>query len=231
MLKENVVSVCEKWGFDIGQYKNTVLDIGDTCAIRKDKQGTFRRNFERGILLLAVAIHYKVVKCLEFGTGRGFASACISLAPTVDRIITIDSLAKEKTVDVIGRVSCVNIDTSKILFISANSKKLKPKNIGESFDFVFIDGEHSFEGVRNDFLLALECSTPDAVIVFDDYRNKHRGVKKYIKSLEYDKMLVSSDGWIYRNERLKFHGDADKIVGGKESGSGQVILYRGGYRE
>ncbi len=37
------------------------------------------------------------------------------------------------------------------------------------FDFIFIDGDHSYEGVRGDFQLALGLCVPGGRIVFHDY--------------------------------------------------------------
>ena len=94
------------------------------------------------------------------------------------------------------------------------------------FDLVFIDGEHTAKAVANDFKVALKYTTEDALIVFDDFRRKHKGVRKHIISLPFDKILVYTDGWIYNNILIAFHGDADKVVDKKEVGSGQVVLYK-----
>ncbi len=226
MNETNIVDLCKKWGFDIQQYKETVALIGDVCAIRRDKSGkSFRRNYERALVVLSAALHYKSTKFLEFGTGRGFVTACATLLDGLNSITTIDKLSKDATIGTISKVS-IPIDMSKINFISKDSKKLVPKDIGAGYDLVFIDGEHSASAVANDFALALECTTDDAVIIFDDFRNKHRGVKKFIASLEYTKTLVPSDGWVYKNRMIKKHGDADKVKDNKEIGSGQVVLWK-----
>ena len=43
-------------------------------------------------------------------------------------------------------------------------------------------------------------------------------------------MLVYTDGWVYKNEFIREHGDADKVIGNKEVGSGQVILFKNSLR-
>lgn len=226
----NILLLCQEWGFDYRKYEEKVFAIGNVCAIRRTKQGKFfHRNYERAMLLLAVASKYKSTSVLEFGTGRGFAAVCLSMLQNITNITTIDKLDQTKTIQLVANLGIDKVKLDKINFISKNTLRLSSKDkeeIGKDFDLVFIDGEHTRVAVKNDLEVALDCTTEDAVIVFDDYRNKHKGVKKYIKSLEYDKILVYSDGWIYNNVMIAKHGDADKVKDNREYGSGQVILYK-----
>lgn len=228
MKGTNIKSLFSDWQFNFSPYVDFVQQIGDVAAIRRTKTGeTFRRNYERALLLLAVADRYKSRKALEFGTGRGFVSGCLSVLSGIEEIHTIDKLDYGSTVAYLTSVSeMINLD--KIKFIHKDSFGLCSKDLGEGFDLVFIDGEHSHKAVKNDLRLAMECSTEDAVIVFDDYRNKHKGVKKFIRSIPGDKLVVSTDGWIYKNTMITKHGDADRLVNGKEAGSGQVIYWKSG---
>jgi len=231
MQKYDIRSLLKEWDFDAEPYIMAVRDIGDVCAIRyDDKKKPFRRDYERALLMLAVAFRYQSTKFLEFGTGRGFVCGCLSMLDHIPTIFTIDKLPHAKAYKLMSSYS--KIDLEKISFLKANSLKIKDPvySFGNSYDLVFIDGEHSAKAVKNDFEMSLKVTTEDAIIVFDDYRDKHAGVKKYIKKLKYDKILVSTDGWFYRNRRIEKHGDADKVVGGKEMKSGQVILYKGGIR-
>lgn len=225
----DILSLCRSWQFDYQNYKQEVLRIGDVCAIRKAKNGRlFRRDYERAILLLAVASKYQSQRVLEFGTGRGFVSACLSMLEHVSHIATIDKLRQEKTRKLVESVAARGLD--KIQFVSTNTFKLSHSAIKNDFDLVFIDGEHTEKAVKNDFKFAMKHTADDAIIVFDDYRNKHKGVKKYIKSLKYDKVLVYTDGWIYENIMINKHGDADVVKDQKEYKSGQVILYKNGQK-
>lgn len=231
MKATDLLTLMKKWDFPLEAYKDVVMEIGDICAIRKSKGVAFRRNYERAFLLLAVALKYGSSRVLEFGTGRGFVTAALSMLENVHEIYTIDKLPASQTVGIMKQSS--HAQMSKVSFISKKSSDVKRIDLGGLdglFDLVFIDGEHSHKAVEHDFKLSLKQTTSDAIIVFDDYRNKHRGVKKYISSLKYDKILVSTDGWVYENKMIKVHGDADNLVDNKEMGSGQVILYKGGER-
>jgi len=229
MLKQtDLISLAKEWNFSINEYSNIVKEIGDVCAIRHKKGKPFRRDYERGLLMIAVSIHYNCHRLLEFGTGRGFVTSCLSMLSNVRHITTIDQLREEETLGVMSE--SFYSDMSKVEFISKKSKNLKNNDTKDDYDLVFIDGEHTHSAVANDFKFAINHTVDDAIIVFDDYRNKHKGVKKYIKSLPYDKILVYTDGWVYDNKFIKTHGDADKVVDNKEVGSGQVILFKDGYR-
>lgn len=216
MKNVNILTLFKSWNFDYKPYVEKFKAIGDVTAIRYKKGKPFRRNYDRGMLLFAVASHFRCKTFLEFGTGRGYVTACVSLCKSIEHIITIDRdpVAKKTLVE-------AGIDTKNIDFITSKSQKLKQGDLPE-VDLAFIDGEHSYDAVENDLSL-----TRASIVVFDDFRNKHKGVKKFIKSLKVpgkEKVIISTDGWIYKNEMLTKHGDADKIVNGKELGSGQVIL-------
>ncbi len=225
MLEMDILSLLDEWNIDKDKYIDIVRDIGDVCAIRKTKKGvTFRRDYERGILLIAVALHFNSHKVLEFGTGRGFVAGCLSLLPSVESIHTIDKLKATETVGFMDKLSVINKE--KVNFIQKNSFKLSAGDLDNDFDLVFVDGEHNRKAVSNDFNIAIKHTTDNAIIVFDDYRNKHKEVKKYISSLQYKKCVVFTDGWIYENVMISKHGDADKVDRGRERGSGQVVLWK-----
>ena len=59
----------------------------------------------------------------------------------------------------------------------ANRKILKIKNTSdwffknnlEKFDFIYVDGDHTAQGVIKDALNSFECLKPNGIIAFDDY--------------------------------------------------------------
>ena len=57
------------------------------------------------------------------------------------------------------------------------------------FDLIFIDGDHSYEAVKEDFELYNNLLSKDGIIFFDDYTEEpgcNRGVKKFIDELQSD---------------------------------------------
>ena len=114
MQSLDILSLFEKYGFNYLAYKDIVLKIGDICAIRTKNGKSFRRNFERALLVMAVANQYRSTKVLEFGTGRGFVTGCLSLLDNVKEVWTIDKLSDaEKIMSAIPE-----IQMNKIKFIS-----------------------------------------------------------------------------------------------------------------
>lgn len=219
MIKTNIVQLLKDW--KLGYPLDTFLKIGDSTALRYEKGVAFRRNFERGILLCAVADRFALTKFVDIGTGRGYSAACVSLCKTVDTIITIDSVSTKVAIE---NIDSLKLPTSqKIIFVHNDTKQCKDE-LNIPFDFAFIDGEHTYKGVKRDFELVRNIAK---VVVFDDYRKKHNGVKKYIK--EQSKivpgtwMLIYTDGWLFHNQFITQHGDADRVQDGKEFDSGQVI--------
>ena len=63
------------------------------------------------------------------------------------------------------------------------SEKVLPKiNISE-IDFIFLDGGHSYETVKNDLFLILKNIKKNKVIICDDYDQKDYGVKKAVDEI------------------------------------------------
>lgn len=221
----NIIRLCEDFGFPYKSYLDKVKYVGDVCALRKNPNGVaFRRNYERALVVMAVAHKYDCKRFLEFGTGRGFVTGCASMLKNIQAITTIDKEPYRPTEKKMSKLDC--IDLSKIEFISNNSYSVTKTDLGRNYDLVFIDGEHTGRAVRHDFELSSHCSSGNAIFVFDDYRDKHEGVKRYIETLNYKKILVQSDGWLYENVMIDSHGDANRVENGKEYDSGQVILIK-----
>lgn len=55
-----------------------------------------------------------------------------------------------------------------------------PINIDKKYDFVFIDGDHTYESVKRDFELAKQCLTSQGVIAFHDIYS-WEGVAQFVK--------------------------------------------------
>jgi hypothetical protein len=55
------------------------------------------------------------------------------------------------------------------------------------YDFVFIDGGHSYETVKHDYEMVKESK----IILFDDYQLS--GVRQFVDELPHEKKLISND--------------------------------------
>jgi predicted O-methyltransferase YrrM len=126
-------------------------------------------------ILYDIATHYpddKEITYVEVGCYAG-ASACLLLQRPLTKIISIDlghPISKEIAIENMFKH---NIHNNKFVYLQGNShnqetvEELK-KNI-DGIDILFIDGDHSFEGVINDYKLYYPLVKDGGYIVFDDY--------------------------------------------------------------
>jgi predicted O-methyltransferase YrrM len=63
------------------------------------------------------------------------------------------------------------------------SGEILPKINMSEIDFVFLDGGHSYETVKNDLFLILNGIKKNKIIICDDYDQKNYGVKKAVDEL------------------------------------------------
>jgi len=152
--------------------------IGEYTAKRSRSRGTdlyksvgcfYRPNYERGILIYSLIKKYNIKSFLEIGFGRGYATFCAAHAmmeADIDgRIVTVDPAIDEEQLKMLGSVFPKEW-FDKIEFIKNRSDAVLPR-IEESFDMVYIDGDHSYAGTKSDWE-----GTKDKFnkcLLFDDY--------------------------------------------------------------
>lgn len=98
-----------------------------------------------GLIDLIIALKHRGVNnasMIEIGTNRGESTALFAGSGLFKQITTIDIAMKEKAYD-------VNI-FDNIKYLHGDSKTLHTIFYNESVDFIYIDGDHSYEGVRAD---------------------------------------------------------------------------------
>ena len=66
------------------------------------------------------------------------------------------------------------------------SANILPKIEMSKIDFVFLDGGHSYETVKNDLLIILKNIKKQKIIICDDYNQKSYGVKKAVDEISQD---------------------------------------------
>lgn len=112
---------------------------------------------------------------IEIGTWRGVSTAI--LAHYADKVTTVDI----KYYDIAPHVWLWAGVKGKITYYVAENNKLKRKLLEETgFDFAFIDGDHSYEGVKYDF----ECVKKCGRVLFHDYTENCPGIIKFVDELE-----------------------------------------------
>lgn len=166
----------------------------------------FRPNYERGLLIYALIKRYEIRTMLEIGFGRGYASLCAAKAMTDmgfddGRVYSVDPNFDENHLKLLGQ-AFPREWLSKLNLIkgTVNDAVL---NIKENVDLIYIDGLHTFEGVKYDW----ECLKDrySKFVLFDDFdpssKSPDMQVARFIDGLDEDKELIRSDRRIFFDDR------------------------------
>jgi len=169
-------------------------EIGKLTALRRDRSGDFYiSNSWRGPMLYSLVRRLKPRLILELGTGRGYGAFCMAKALEdggIDgKLITVDRTPADRAYD----WAYVNSDQENVVEnISLNDFWMKnlPASLNERIEFrcgdtasvhamlsdreqdvdlVFIDSDHTYNGVALDFYSTHSIAAKNAVFVFDDY--------------------------------------------------------------
>lgn len=127
-----------------------------------------RLNLEEASLLFSFAKE----KDKKLEIGRKFGGSTVLLAATGGRLTSIDIDPKE-------RKECLSALKNVKLIIGDS----RTYDYNEIYNFIFIDGDHSYDGVKMDYLNAERFFEKDALICFHDARKHKYGVEKYCQEL------------------------------------------------
>jgi len=186
----------------------------------------YRANYERGILIYNLIRKFNLTSMLEVGFGRGYATFCAAKAfhdsGVNGQVTTIDPEFDEKFLNALGGV--LNPEWFKyVKFVKGRSQDVLPKVKDERFDLVYIDGDHSYEGTKNDWEHTKDIY--DKFLLFDDYHLPSKndpGIEcsKLIDEIDDDsKELIIMDRRIFLDDRRMTDEEIDY---------GQVLLTKPG---
>jgi predicted O-methyltransferase YrrM len=113
---------------------------------------------------------------VEIGCYAG-GSACLMLQRPKTEVISIDLGKPISKYLVFENVNKLNIHSNRYEYIEGSShesstvKQLENLLGGKKIDILFIDGDHSYNGVQNDFKIYSKFGKENGFIVFDDYND------------------------------------------------------------
>lgn len=149
------------------------------------------------VLILHILVcKYNIKKYLEIGTHNGTSMSYVvnqNLQPlncygidlfenNTTKHYLKDDLNFKKTYNNIEKN---NISKSNINLIQGDStnpntiSRLESLLKNSTIDLLFIDGNHSYEGVKSDFENYINFTSDRAIVVFDDYNKNWPGVVKF----------------------------------------------------
>ena len=138
---------------------------------------------------MASAVNAK--RIFEFGTYRGQTTCGLATLCKDAQIYTLN-LAPDhdpRYAPYIGMYIAKSPDRDRITQIYHDSRTFDTTPYRESMDYIFIDGDHSYEGVKNDTEKALQLLKPGGVIVWHDYAAKSPGVLDYLAEFSQERPL------------------------------------------
>ena len=177
-------------------YSQKDVDIINKNPFLREGEG---ENLDKILVLLP-----KNAKALEIGTFKGWTSIVMCRIKKDLTVVTIDphyGIPKYPELSSSEEEVNKNIASWKfqdrIKHIKISSQEF---TTSEKFDFIFIDGDHTFEGVKLDFNKFFPNLKEDGIIAFHDY-GYHDGVTRFCNSLIENKKLSS---YIKLNSILTF---------------------------
>ena len=147
---------------------------------------------------------------VELGTSLGINTLYLAKANSKSSIITIEgSLALFE----FARQLSENYNFKNIQFIHDNFDSALPKvlNILNKLDFIYIDGNHTYEATIKYFNLALTKKHNNSVFIFDDIYWSKEMTQAWNKIVQNDSVTLSIDTFyfgmvFFKNEiKEKFH--------------------------
>lgn len=94
--------------------------------------------------------------------------------------------------------------------IQGDSRIELPKLLGREFDFIYIDANHSYEGVSQDLLLTSQMCAPGGIIGLNDYiMHDYKTNREYGIVQAVNEFLFENENWVVGAYALNPHMFSD----------------------
>jgi predicted O-methyltransferase YrrM len=140
---------------------------------------------------------------LEIGEARGGSAYTFCRSLNCEKYIGVDLPDLHDIKLTRDKKELLDLTATQTVHVRGNSheestvNRVKESLGNEGVDFLFIDGDHSYEGVKKDFELYSKLVCEGGIIAFDDIRHSE-GVEKFWNEVKRD----------YKSETLVFYGES-----------------------
>ena len=174
-----------------------VSEILKVAGLRKKRQR----------LLYRITKYLGCKDILELGTSLGLGSVALALSDRRNTIHTVEGCPNtlKKAEEYFKKCDILNVETHQELFSEYLSKLTT-----ETFDLVFIDGDHNGERTYHYFESLLQHVHNDTLLIFDDIYWSQHMTKAWNNIIAHPKVTVSIDTFhwglvFFRKEQQKQH--------------------------
>ncbi len=156
------------------------------------------------MFVVGMAKYRNAQRIFEFGTYLGRTTCGLAGVSERTKVFTLNlpPEADPRYGPYIGRLIEASSVKSRIEQIYCDSRKFDPKPYAHQMDFIFIDADHSYDGVKNDSEKSFTMLAPGGLVIWHDFAPKSPGVSRYLCELSKEKLLFR-----IRNTCLVVHID------------------------
>jgi len=189
-----------------------IEDLGAGSRLGNSKQNTVSSVCKKSALskkyaklLFRLVKIYKPSSILEFGTSFGLSTIYFSLANPNSKIYTIEGseeiyMKANENFKLLGLKNIISLQGS---FIYNIDKVLNEEN---SFDFIFFDGDHTYESTIIYFEKCLSKINNNSIFVFDDINWSEEMERAWFYIKNHKEVRVTIDiffmGFVFFDKRL-----------------------------
>jgi predicted O-methyltransferase YrrM len=167
-------------------------NIGDiTLPLSISNETSHHANHMDMMFVVGIAKYRNAKNIFEFGTYLGRTTcglASISDDATV-HTLNLPPEADPRYGPYIGQLIKNSPHQHQIQQIFCDSRKFLTDSYTKRMDYIFIDADHSYDGVKNDTEKAFEMLAPGGMIIWHDYAPKSPGVYQYLYELSKQRSL------------------------------------------
>jgi len=158
---------------------------------KNKKRGIIRMDYEEAKFLYDSVDALDNPECVEIGRYQGGSTILMSSAG--GRIFSVDAhvFKHESGVfggrldDYLGIVLHLLGIKDRVMMVVADSQNYNTANLKEKVDLIFIDGDHTYEGVKKDYYNWIKTVKPGGYVLFHDAGKTKNvaDVRRFIKEI------------------------------------------------